>query len=228
MLIGINIARVARLIRCRARHRKRGFAQRGAGECQDTSGAGRDSGTLRLRQRLSFLSAKLGPPRASPRVVGLGRRLVCILHRAGRVRQALRIARAPELNVVPAPLGCVAMLPARGAGGLRVPCPRYRSARCSQGCSRASRVSRSAASQTSLCAVLTIFGSEVTSTSPMVAWRLFDSELVQDVLPTWSSWRFEAVVPPRSGLAAFGVNCRFNRLSLAFFFTAVCIVANPK
>ena len=135
MLIGINIARVARLIRCRARHRKRGFAQRGAGECQDTSGAGRDSGTLRLRQRLSFLSAKLGPPRASPRVVGLGRRLVCILHRAGRVRQALRIARAPELNVVPAPLGCVAMLPARGAGGLRVPCPRYRSARCSQGCS---------------------------------------------------------------------------------------------
>ena len=135
MVKGINIARVARLIRCRARHRKRGFAQRGAGECQDTSGAGRDSGTLRLRQRLSFLSAKLGPPRASPRVVGLGRRLVCILHRAGRVRQALRIARAPELNVVPAPLGCVAMLPARGAGGLRVPCPRYRSARCSQGCS---------------------------------------------------------------------------------------------
>jgi hypothetical protein len=106
---GINIARVARLIRCRARHRKRGFAQRGAGECQDTSGAGRDSGTLRLRQRLSFLSAKLGPPRASPRVVGLGRRLVCILHRAGRVRQALRIAR--------------------------LPCPRDRSARCSQGCS---------------------------------------------------------------------------------------------
>ena len=95
MVKGINIARVARLIRCRARHRKRGFAQRGAGECQDTSGAGRDSGTLRLRQRLSFLSAKLGPPRASPRVVGLGRRLVCILHRAGRVRQALRIARLP-------------------------------------------------------------------------------------------------------------------------------------
>ena len=42
---------------------------------------------------------------------------------------------APELNVVPAPLGCVAMLPARGAGGHRVPCPRDRSARCSQGCS---------------------------------------------------------------------------------------------
>ena len=159
MVKGINIARVARLIRCRARHRKRGFAQRGAGECQDTSGAGRDSGTLRLRQRLSFLSAKLGPPRASPRVVGLGRRLVCILHRAGRVRQALRIARRP----------------------------------------RAQRRPRSTASQTSLCAVLTIFGSEVTSTSPMVAWRLFDSELVQDVLPTWSHWRFEAVVPP--GLA---------------------------
>ena len=64
---------------------------------------------------------------------------------------------------------------------------------------RASRTSRSAASQTSLCAVLAIFGSEVTSTSLMVAWRLFDSDLVQDVLPTWSRWRFEAVVPP--GLA---------------------------
>ena len=101
MVKGINIARVARLIRCRARHRKRGFAQRGAGECQDTSGAGRDSGTLRLRQRLSFLSAKLGPPRASPRVVGLGRRLVCILHRAGRVRQALRIARRPRAQCRP-------------------------------------------------------------------------------------------------------------------------------
>ena len=141
MLIGINIARVARLIRCRARHRKRGFAQRGAGECQDTSGAGRDSGTLRLRQRLSFLSAKLGPPRASPRVVGLGRRLVCILHRAGRVRQALRIARLPCPRDRSAPAASMHTAPSRP----RSPGPQDRPRPRAQCRPRSTRVRRNAA-----------------------------------------------------------------------------------
>ena len=214
MLIGINIARVARLIRCRARHRKRGFAQRGAGECQDTSGAGRDSGTLRLRQRLSFLSAKLGPPRASPRVVGLGRRLVCILHRAGRVRQALRIARrSPDPGA-----GVHLCRWADGAGGAVDELPR---AWLQFDCqplggllsSRFAYFALRCVAQTSLRRSDDFWVGNHFDVPDVVARRLFDSELVHDVLPTWSSWRFEAVVPPRSGLAAFGVNCRFNRLS---------------
>ena len=51
----------------------------------------------------------------------------------------------------------------------------------------------------------------------VVARRLFDSELVQDVLPTWSPWRFEAVVPP--GLAWPPLASTVDLIDLVWLFS---------
>ena len=52
----------------------------------------------------------------------------------------------------------------------------------------------------------------------VVARRLFDSELVQDVLPTWSLWRFEAVLPP--GLAWPPLASTVDLIDLVWLFLA--------
>ena len=57
----------------------------------------------------------------------------------------------------------------------------------------------------------------------VVARRLFDSELVHDVLPTWSSWRFEAVIPP--GLAWPPLASTVDLIDLVWLFFLTNIYA---